>query len=178
MLPPEFIGDQASFDEATGTWHLVNGLFTSAERNGAPQPLDSYVAPNLIPKDVPVLCESENKSLFSSRQLSTLAAQKTGVRDMAELCSQSHFRVTEPIINLTMLMVSLPVMICRDPTTMKRAILISFTLTAACFIMTFVCKLLATETVLAGRVRPELWAWLPVLVFMPIAFIELDAMQA
>ena len=169
--------DEARFNEATGAWDLVNGLFTGTKAQDGPQPLHSYVTPNLRPKDIPVICESESKSLFSSRQLSTLAAQKASVRDMAALYSQKHFRVTEPIINLTMLMVSLPVLICRDPKTMKSAIVISFALTAACFIMTFVCKMLATEAIFAGRVMPELWAWLPVFVFLPIAFVELDAMR-
>jgi len=80
---------------------------------------------------------------------------------------------TEPIINLTMLVVSLPVLMCRDPKMMKSAILIGFTLTAACFVVTFVCKMLSTEVVFADRVMPELWAWLPVFIFVPIAFIEL-----
>ena len=70
---------------------------------------------------------------------------------MAELLSQKHFRITDPIINLTMLMVSLPVLICRDPRTMKSAVLVSFALTAACFVTTFVCKMFATEIVLQPR---------------------------
>jgi len=56
---------------------------------------------------------------MSSRQLAALAARQTKVKDMADLLSQKHFRITDPIINLTMLMVSLPVLICRDPRTMK-----------------------------------------------------------
>jgi lipopolysaccharide export system permease protein len=75
-----------------------------------------------------------------------------------------------------MLMVSLPVLICRDPRTMKSAVLVSFALTAACFVVTFVCKMSATEIVFQ-RVMPELWAWLPVFIFLPIAFIEFDAMK-
>jgi hypothetical protein len=35
----------------------------------------------------------------------------------------------------------------------------------------------ATDTVFAGRVIPEFWAWLPVFIFAPIAFIELDSMK-
>ena len=55
--------------------------------------------------------------------------------------------------------------------------MLSFGLTAACFVTTFVCKLLATEVVFANRVMPELWAWLPIFIFLPVAFIELDAMR-
>jgi hypothetical protein len=73
-------------------------------------------------------------------------------------------------------MISLPILVCRDPKSMKSAVMISFGTTAACFISTFICKILATEVVF-DRVMPELWAWLPVFVFLPIAFIEFDSMK-
>lgn len=169
--------DKARYNETTGEWDLDNGRFVDAQSQSDPQGVRSYRSPDLLPKDIPVLCESEYKSLFSSRQLSALAAQKGRIQDMAELYSQKHFRITEPIINLTMLMVSLPVLICQDPKTMKSAIFASFALTAACFVVTFVCKMLSTEVVFTERVMPELWAWLPVFIFVPIAFIELDTMR-
>jgi len=84
---------------------------------------------------------------------------------------------TQPLLNLTMLVVSLPVLICRDARAMKSALLVSFALTVACFVTTFFCKIWATEVVLVGRFMPQLWAWLPIFIFLPIAFIELDAMR-
>ncbi len=169
--------DKARFNETTGEWDLDNGMFVNAPPQNDRQVVRSYRSPGLLPKNIPVICESEYKSLFSSRGLSALAAQRTRIQEVAEIYSQRHFRITEPIINLTMLLVSLPVLICRDPKTMKSAILVSFALTIACFVATFVCKMLSTEVVLAGRVMPELWAWLPVFIFLPIAFIELDTMR-
>jgi hypothetical protein len=74
-----------------------------------------------------------------------------------------------------MLMISLPLLICRDPKTMKSAITISFGLTTACFITTFVCKMLATEFLF--NLRPEVWAWVPIFIFLPVAFIEFDSMK-
>jgi lipopolysaccharide export LptBFGC system permease protein LptF len=169
--------DAMTYNAQTGDWDLVNGKFAGTDSREEPRSIASYRAPSLSPKDIPVRRKSQFKSLLSSRQLSTLAAQKTGIKDAAQLLSQKHFRITDPIINLTMLMVSLPVLICRDPRAMKSAILVSFVLTAACFVCTFVCKMLATEVAIANRVMPELWAWLPVFIFLPIAFIELDSMR-
>jgi lipopolysaccharide export LptBFGC system permease protein LptF len=170
-------GDAMTHNEQTGDWDLVNGQFAGTDSREGPRSIASYRALDLSPRDIPVRRKSGFKSLLSSRQLSVLAAQKTGIQDVAQLLSQKHFRITDPIINLTMLMVSLPVLICRDPRTMKSAILVSFILTAACFVFTFVCKMLATEVAIANRVMPELWAWLPVFIFLPIAFIELDSMR-
>ena len=169
--------DKAVFNYETGVWDLVNGVFVGTESQGGVRVATSYSAPNLLPKDVPIICESKHASLFSSRQLTMLAAQSTKIRDVAQLSSLKHFRITDPIINLTMLMVSLPVLICRDPRMLKSRIMVSFVLTATCFIVTFFCKMLATEVVIAGRVMPELWAWLPLFIFVPVAFVELDTIQ-
>jgi lipopolysaccharide export system permease protein len=167
--------DFAQFNSATGLWDLTNGLFFSAdtEKPGA-QPIASYEAPDLAAKDISIDERAGFNSLLSFRQLSVLAERTTSIKDTRELTSQKHFRITDPLINLTMLMVSLPVLICRDPRTMKSAVLVSFLLTAACFVTTFVCRMLSTEVV---QVMPQLWAWLPVFIFMPVAFIELDSMK-
>jgi hypothetical protein len=36
--------------------------------------------------------------------------------------------------------------------------------------------MMATE-VFFDRIRPELWAWAPVFIFLPIAIIEIDGMK-
>jgi len=167
--------DAATYNDRTGNWDLVNGVFMGVD-SMKPQPVASYQGSDLLPKDIPVRQMSGFNMLLSSRQLAALAAQKAKVKDVAQLTSQKHFRITDPLINLTMLMVSLPVLICRDPKTMKSAILVSFALTATCFVLTFVCKMLATEVVFS-RLMPEFWPWVPLFIFVPIAFIELDSMR-
>lgn len=177
---------KATYNDKAGRWDLYtqspetgelvpHGLLTEKGSGRAPQPIAFY-ASTLTAKDVPVMCESEHLTLLSLWQLKALEAQKIQIRSTAQLSSQKHFHVTDPIINLVMLMISLPILVCRDPKSMKSAVMISFSLTGACFIMTFICKILATEIVF-DRVMPELWAWLPVFIFLPIAFIELDSMK-
>jgi lipopolysaccharide export system permease protein len=158
----------------TGEW-LSHGLLTEFRSGKGRQPTAFYIS-DITAKDIPVRCESEHKTLLSLRQLTALEAQKIQIRDIAQLSSQKHFRITDPIINLVMLMISLPLLVCRDPKSVKSAVMISFALTGACFIMTFVCKILATELIF-DKVMPELWAWLPVFIFLPIAFVELDSMK-
>ena len=167
--------DKAVYNPGTGRWDFVNGRYAERDSLTGFQKALSYVT-DLTPKDIPVRCESERKSFLSSAQLSALVRQGTKIRDQAQLFSQKHFRITDPLINLVMLMISLPVLVCRDPKSMKSAIMISFAATTACFVVTFVCKMFATEYIF-DRVMPELWAWLPVFLFLPIAFIELDSMK-
>ena len=167
--------EKATYNSKTEKWDLVGGVFMAMNSDEKTRPIAFYES-DLRPRDIPVRQKSEHKSLLSSKQLSALAAQRTKVKDLAQLYGQKHSRITEPIFNLVMLMVCLPVLVCRDPKVMKTSIAISFGITGACLITNFVCKLLATEVVF-DRIMPEFWAWLPIFIFLPIAFIELDSMK-
>jgi len=161
----------------TGKWVLTGGQFISKDSTKGPKPIASYVS-DITAKDIPVRRKSEHMTLLSWRQLATLAAQAqqgAKIKDLRQLYSQKHFRVTEPLINLAMLMVCLPILVCRDPKSMKSAVMISFFMVGVCFVTTFVCKMLAPEV--NSFYQIGFWAWLPVFIFLPIAFIELDLMK-
>ncbi|MBN2590900.1 MAG: LptF/LptG family permease [Sedimentisphaerales bacterium] len=179
--------DKAVIDKQSGNWELYTEVPDSndwlhygrvIERNPE-KPIRniSFYKSDITARDIPIRCKSENISLMSLHQLTTLASQRTKIRDMAQLYSQKHFRITEPIISMIMLLISLPILVCRDPKAIKSAILISFSITSMCFVLTFICKMLATEQIVFNRVIPELWAWLPVFIFLPISFIIMDSMK-
>ncbi|MHC5074880.1 MAG: LptF/LptG family permease [Planctomycetota bacterium] len=168
--------DSAVYNKNTQQWDLINGFILKSDSLGSPKPINAYTS-DITPRDIPIRHKAKFKSMLSSKQLATLAstAKSTNIKDLPQLYSQKHFRITDPLINLVMLMISLPLLICRDPKTMKSAITISFGLTTACFITTFVCKMLATEFLF--NLRPEVWAWVPIFIFLPVAFIEFDSMK-
>lgn len=174
---------RAVYDATRQGWRLEEGQLLGASRTEAQrmefadfEAVDFY-ATNLDPQILPLRRREGFKSLLSLRQLIELE-QDPGTRqtELAEIAVQKHSRVTTPIINLIMLMVALPVLVCRDPRNMKTAILISFLTTAACFSVTFLCSLYATETFF-GQVHPALFSWLPIFIFFPIALVEIDAMR-
>jgi len=163
-------------DTATGEW-LNFGRLIDRDPQKPITNITSYPS-DITARDIPLRVKSENISLMSLRQLMALASQSRKIRDMAELSSQKHFRITEPIISLIMLMISLPILVCRDPKAMKSAVLLSFSITSLCFLLTFISKMLATEQLLFNKVIPEFWAWLPVFIFLPISLITLDSMKS
>ncbi len=176
--------DEATYDNKKQAWILTNGMLTPIPKFGqrpddggslARAPLPAYYS-DITPDDILIRRRAEFKTLLSSHQLSQLASAGTKLKDIAFLYSQKHFRITDPIMNIIMLLICLPVLVCRDPKAMKSAIMVSFGITAASLVVGFVCKLLATEEMF-GRIAPELWAWLPVFIFAPIAIIELDSMK-
>jgi lipopolysaccharide export system permease protein len=179
--------DRAVYNSKTNYWDLYStdprtgievhyGLLNEKNPEKGPRTVESFPS-DITAKDVTIRQKAEYKTLLPLRQLLTLAGQRAKITDLAQLYSQIHFRITDPIINLVMLMISLPILVCRDPKSMKTAVLLSFTVTSACFVLTFFCKMFATEVVFFDRVMPELWAWLPVFIFLPLAFIELDSMK-
>ena len=169
--------EKGVYDYEKEAWVLTNGQLrkVSEDFSEGVQAIESY-ASDVGPRDIPVRRKSEYKTLLSWRQLSELSLAGAKIKDMAQLQSQKHFRITEPIINLVMLMVCLPILVCRDPKSMKSAIAISFGVTAAFLVTIFMSKMFAAE-VMFNRVIPELWAWLPIFLFLPVAVVELDSMR-
>ncbi|MHC5059909.1 MAG: LptF/LptG family permease [Planctomycetota bacterium] len=174
--------DSATYNHQKKGWDLKNGRYLKIAEHGEeiamnqqPEPMPFYES-DITPEDIPIRRQEKYKAMLSSAQLAQLAAKGTRIKDLAELYSQKHFRITDPIINMVTLLVALPILVCRDPKAMKTAILISFGVTSACFVVTFACKMVATEVVF-NQVRPELWPWVPVFIFLPFALIELDSMK-
>lgn len=175
--------ERAVYDAAREGWTLEDGRCMNVLPEEivdldapAVQPVD-FLPSDLEPAQIPLRLQEGYKSLLSLRQLEALIRNpSTRATDMAELVLQQQARIVDPIMNLIMLMVALPVLICRDPRDMKSAILISFVITLSCFITTFLCKLMATEPFF-GYLRPEIWVWAPVVIFLPIAFIQIDSMK-
>jgi lipopolysaccharide export system permease protein len=173
--------EKATYNHKTKRWDLENAISSDLTSDQLyshiPKGEQSlFFESDVTPEDIPIRRQEGYKSLLSSAQLSKLAADKTKSKDQAELISQKHFRITDPIVNLLMLLVALPVLVCRDPKAMKAAVAISFTVTCSCFVIMFICKMVATEVIFGG-IRPEFWAWIPVIIYVHIAFIELDSMK-
>jgi lipopolysaccharide export LptBFGC system permease protein LptF len=172
----------AVYDAEHSGWALTDGkqihLGGNMEQMKGRQAesIDFYKS-DLTAADIPVRKREGFKSFLSLRQLKELE-NNPGVRttDLASLALQKHSRITKPIVNLIMLMVALPVLVCRDPKAMKTAILISFLTTLSCFLVVFICELFATE-VFFGGIYPAIWAWTPIFIFFPIALIEIDSMR-
>jgi lipopolysaccharide export system permease protein len=176
--------DSAAYNYQEKRWDMTNGYRTMLRTNAESesqilpeaQPI-AYFLTDVVPQQIPLRRQESYKAMLSSAQLRNLANQETKIKDQAELVSQQNFRITDPIINMIMLMVALPVLVCRDPKAMKPAIIKSFAITAMCFLITFGCKMVSTEQFIFNRIWPELWAWLPILIFFPIALIEIDSMK-
>lgn len=162
-----------------GRWELVNGIKMIKPENPLEQESKEvaveFFESDILPEEIPVRRKAKYMSLLSSAQLNELVKQGPKIKDLRALYAQKHERIVTPIINFVMLLISLPILVCRDPKAMKSAVGISFIATTSCFILTFICKMVAGEGALFG---PGLWMWLPVLIFVPVAILEIDSMKS
>ena len=124
------------------------------------------------------------KSLMSARDLNRLLRRKLNdaVRrgdrgykknaEYREAISEKHFRFTDPIINMVMLLLGLPLLVSRERRSTKTAVFLTLLGSGGCFVSTFVCKLLA-----GGTLDPLLAAWLPIVVFLPLSVLAFDGLK-
>jgi lipopolysaccharide export LptBFGC system permease protein LptF len=176
------VADSATYNPNQKGWDLVNGRHLQMDQEPErfagkrDQNKVDFIASTLIPEDIPLKQQEGYKSLLSSAQLNKLAHQEKRVKDTAELYLYKHARVTDPIFNMVMLLIGLPLVVSRDPRYLKTSIMRCFTVTTCCFLVGFICKIFATEEIF-GQIVPHIWVWAPIIIFMPIAIIELDAMK-
>lgn len=83
-----------------------------------------------------------------------------------------HIRVTQPLMNLIMLLLGIPFLLTRLPGLLIKNIVYCIIVCGICFAGTFICYQLAGTVI-----SPLLGAWLPVLVFGPVALVALDSIR-
>ncbi|MBN2842607.1 MAG: LptF/LptG family permease, partial [Sedimentisphaerales bacterium] len=141
--------DSATWDDSQKLWILENGIrFTDSNDPQQTQaPVDTYSS-ELTPEYLALQRNSAYKSLMSSKELAQLIS-KGGIKsaDKAEALSERHSRFTDPIINMIMLLIGLPMLVTREKKNNKIALAYMIAGAGGCFIVTFVCKLLASGNI-------------------------------
>ncbi len=89
-----------------------------------------------------------------------------------ELEKIMNTRISQLVINMLMLLISIPFLLTREPSRMVGNMFFCSLLTGICFVTTFVCFQLA-----GSGLSPFLGAWLPVLIFGPLAIVMLDTLK-
>jgi len=122
------------------------------------------------------------KSLMSSADLGRLQQLELKAGDRAETITEKHFRFTDPITNMVMLLLGLPLLVSREKRSTKSAILLSLLGAGGCFVVTFACKLMVGEDVFGRLLQNQdfeyaLIAWLPIIVFLPLSVLALDSIK-
>ena len=79
-----------------------------------------------------------------------------------------YLRVTQPLVNIIILLVGIPFLLNREPTRLITHIMFCVVLCGLVFVATFVIFQMG-----GTKLDPLLAAWLPVLLFSPVASVML-----
>ncbi|MCG3130780.1 MAG: hypothetical protein FLDDKLPJ_01553 [Phycisphaerae bacterium] len=91
--------------------------------------------------------------------------------NLAQVQQAGHVRVTTPIVNLVLLLLGLPFFLNRSPLYILRDATWCLACCGTCYAATFTC-----QSILPG-VNSALPAWLPIIVFGPVAMVLMDRVR-
>ena len=172
--------DSAKWDEKTGKWLLTNGIVQKDTNDPKlmNQPIEVYES-ELTPEYLSIQKNSSFKSLMSSYELTELI-KRGGLKpaDRAEAFAEKHSRFTDPIINMIMLLVGLPMLVSRERKNTRIAYAYMLCGAGGCFIATFACKLLASGNIyITSEAQRALVTFLPIIIFGPASLLAVDSIK-
>lgn len=201
VLPPRFAADYgkqiaaetAEFVPAGGNrpaGYFLRGVTQPADIDRRPSRADAEGRPEIVThRDAPWVGERE---VFVASGVSfDLLAAGPQWRDLAstgelihELSSPStdlgpdvrvavHGRLVQPVLDVTLLLIGLPLVVARGARSPFVSIGLSVLVVAAFFLLTIGGQALGA----GGWLKPSLAAWLPLLVFVPIAAAQAETLR-
>lgn len=171
--------ERATWDPQGHGWDLTRGTRSrpgsdlgagfSAQEPNIREPVDFYPS-DLTPDDLILRQGAQWINMLSLTELSELE-QKAYV-DARSVQRIRHGRFAAPFVNLLLLLLGLPFFLVREPTSVLEQ-------ASKCLLncgLAFVANFVAVNLV-GGSVSPALPAWIPIMVFAPLAVVYLDSVK-
>lgn len=156
MTNVKFINDRASADPAKRfpEIHAVSNYYTE-----------------ITPEQLDLIFQKRATEFLSSADLRRLINTSPEVNQPA-LMKNMHSRITKPIMNIIMLLIGIPFLLTREPNRLIVNMMYCSAVTGLVFIGNFVIM-----QVTGTMIDPLLGAWLPIVLFAPLAVVMLDTVQ-
>jgi lipopolysaccharide export system permease protein len=168
--------DRAHYAGADGRWELDRGtrLRRSGDGDamavgGMPEAVDVYES-DLTPDDLLLRQSSQWITLLNMRELDRLAGQP-GQR-IEPILQVKHKRFTLPFVNMLLLLLGVPFFLNREPSNVLVSGGLCMLICGLCFVTAFV-----SQNLIDYPAYPALPAWLPILIFGPVAVLFLDSVK-
>jgi lipopolysaccharide export LptBFGC system permease protein LptF len=101
--------------------------------------------------------------------------QVRGAQAANQARSLMHIRFTHPIINMILLLLGTPFVLTRVQGQIWDGIIKCLLVAGSCFVLSFICQQLSSDT--ASRTWSMAAAWLPVILFGPLAVLLFDSVK-
>jgi lipopolysaccharide export system permease protein len=163
--------------EPTETW-VMRGVVQDDDRLDADptkrfvgkMPMQEYHT-GLTPAQLDLMFQKKAVDYLSSRQVRDLAASSPPA-NQPTLYKIMYLRVTQPLMNIVMLLVGIPFLLTREPNRLIKNMMYCTVVSGFVFVATFVVFQMA-----GTKIDPLLGAWLPVMVFGPLAAVMMDTIK-
>lgn len=177
-LPTNLIeADEAHWDPDNRTWRLTRGVrHVYSERGGGPagvaagfvmrQPIDHYPL-RLTPEELSLRRHAQWSDYLSVRQINTLLATHN-LPNWPAVSMSRHVRLTAPLVQFILLLLPLPFFLTRERVNVLAAGGRALLVAGGFFLMVFITPHLVRDPAYAA-----LLVWLPILVFGPLAVLQL-----
>ncbi len=160
----------------SGGWEMSDVVQMNTARaanpNDHPEPVKrmTYQTP-LTPGQLNLIFQKKAVEYLSTSQINRLMLYSTPANRVS-LEKIMYTRITQLIMNMIMLLIGIPFLLAREPNKLVTNMLWCSVLSAGCFITTFVFFQLA-----GAGLSPFAGAWLPVVLFGPLAIVMLDMVK-
>ncbi len=181
MLTRHIVAETATWemrkDEPREAWIMTNVIMEDdgpkadiKQHDARKVPMVAYDS-EMTPAQLDLIFQKKAVDYLSSSQVRRLAEFSPDINKPL-LYKIMHLRVTQPLMNIIMLLIGIPFLLTREPNRLIVNILYCFAVTGVVFVATFVLFQMG-----GTQLDPLLAAWLPVLVFGPLALVMLDFIQ-
>lgn len=172
--------DRARWDEERQLWHLENGYAMAMGdfAAGSPEgeigrvPLHEY-ASDLTPKELQLQQATQWTTFLSLPEIEKLH-QRFAESGTGEFITVKHRRLTTIIMSMVMLCLGIPFFLNRERPSVLVVGAQCLVVCAGCYVFTFLCQ---SVDLTALGLDPALPAWLPIIVFAPLAVYLLDSIK-
>jgi len=187
VLVPEshLTADEAHWNAALQQWDLINGRRVTglrAKRVSPEEPVASYKS-NVTPEEIALYRSGAFVELLPTHRIDQLL-DRPNLYGKTDLLRVKHWRFTQPLMNVVLLLLAIPCVLTREPGTLKRAAMKTLILTGLAMGGMFLFHQFAGSPppgMAASPSGPNTWAmlmaWVPIFAFGPLSVFLLDRVK-
>jgi lipopolysaccharide export system permease protein len=173
--------ERAEYDPGEQVWNLVHGQrvrgLRAEETPSGPEPVAQWKT-NIDPEEIKLYKKSDYVDLLSTDRINQLLARPESY-GYANLLRVKHWRFTQPLMNVILLLLAIPCVLSREPGKLKAAATKCLILTGLAMGSIFLAQQIAANPpdLRMAAQWPALMAWVPIFIFAPLAVFLLDRVK-
>ena len=175
--------DTADYDPAHGQWVLANGQRVTGlgadEKRSPQQPVASWKT-SISPEEIALYRSGDFVELLATDKINQLLQRPKSYGTIA-LLRVKHFRWSQLLVNIVLLLLAIPCVLTREPGTLKTDLIKCIFLCGLCMASIFLAHQIAGNPPAGEQWRqqwPLIMAWVPIFIYLPLAIYLLDQKHA